>query len=133
MPQDDVDRINQVVDAVNARDLDAYLALMHDDVEVVSRLAPIEGSYHGHDGIRAWWDSVLGTWPDFHIEVVDVRAAGDDVSIGELRLHGVGAGSGIPSDWTVFSPGRWRAGKCVWWGSYATEAEALAALKPEPE
>jgi hypothetical protein len=128
MSQDDVDRSLRVIEAVNERDLDAYLELMDDDVEAISRLAPLEGAYRGHNGIRTWWDNVLGTWPDFRIEIVDARALGDGATIGEMRMHGVGAGSGIPSDWTVFLPGRWRAGKCVWWGSFATKAEALEAL-----
>jgi hypothetical protein len=28
-----------------------------DDVEYVPRAVAMEGSYHGHDGIRRWWRS----------------------------------------------------------------------------
>jgi ketosteroid isomerase-like protein len=118
----------RVIDAVNERDLDAYLGLMHDDVEAITRLVSIEGVYRGHDGIRRWWANVLNTWPDFRIELAELEVLEDDLMLGTLNLHGVAASSGLPSEWTVFSPGRWRAGKCVWWGSFATRAEALAAI-----
>ena len=52
MSQENVELARRSIDAINRRDLDAYLALVDDDVEAVSRLAPIEGGHHGHDGIR---------------------------------------------------------------------------------
>ena len=64
MSQENVELVYRVLDAVNRRDLDDYLALLDDDVEYVPRGAAMEGSYHGHDGIRRWWESVFGVWPD---------------------------------------------------------------------
>ena len=52
MSQENVELAYRVVDAFNRRDLDAYLAVMDDDVEIVSLLAAMEGGYHGHDGLR---------------------------------------------------------------------------------
>ena len=43
------------------RDLDAMLALMHDEVEIESRLVAMEGSYHGHEGVRRWWSDLLAS------------------------------------------------------------------------
>jgi hypothetical protein len=39
MSQENVELASRALDAVNRRDLDAFLALMHDDVEVVTRIA----------------------------------------------------------------------------------------------
>src|SRR5512132_1263051 len=66
-------------DAVNRRDLDALLALMDDDVEAVSRIAAMEGGLHGHDGMRRWWESWFSAFPDYKIEVGEVRDRGDFV------------------------------------------------------
>ena len=41
------------------------LAPMDDDVEVVTRIAPMQGGFHGHDGVRRWWENMLTTFPDF--------------------------------------------------------------------
>ena len=74
-------------DAVNRRDLDGLLALMDDDVEAVSRIAAMEGGLHGHDGMRRWWESWLGAFPDYKIEVDEVRDRGDFV-FAALRAPG---------------------------------------------
>ena len=52
MSQENVEPFREVLDAFNQRDLGSFLALMDDDVEANSRLAPMEGGYHGHEGIR---------------------------------------------------------------------------------
>jgi hypothetical protein len=37
---------------------------MHADVEAVPHVAAIEGGYHGHDGIRRWWEHLVEFLPD---------------------------------------------------------------------
>jgi ketosteroid isomerase-like protein len=127
MSQENVELAYRPIDAINRRDLEAFLALMDDDVEAAPRLVSLEGRFHGHDGVRRWWETVLEVWPDFTAQVVEVRAVGD-VTLGTLRLRAHGAGSSIPSEWTVCSAARWRRGKCVWWGNFDTRAEALEAV-----
>jgi hypothetical protein len=36
---------------------------MDADVEAVSQLVAMEGDYHGHAGIRRWWESLLDAFP----------------------------------------------------------------------
>jgi ketosteroid isomerase-like protein len=129
MSEENVELARQSIEAINRRDLDGYLALMDHEVEAVSRLSPIEGGHQGHDGIRHWWKMFLDTWPDFSARIVELHAVGD-VTLGEVELHGRGVGSEIPSMWTVYSAARWRRGKCVWWGNFATRAEAFEAAGP---
>jgi hypothetical protein len=126
MSQENVELSYRVIDALNRRDLDAALALVDDDVEYVSLLAPMEGGYVGHDGIRRFWESLFAVWPDLIAELLEVRDLGD-VAVGAVRLRGHGAGSEVPSDWTVWHVGRWRRGKCVSVQSFETRAEALEA------
>jgi hypothetical protein len=38
---------------------------MDADVEAESRLVAMEGGYHGHDGIRHWWQQLFDAWPDY--------------------------------------------------------------------
>jgi ketosteroid isomerase-like protein len=126
MSQENVELARRSVDAINQRDLDAYLALMEDNIEAISRLAVIEGAFQGHDGIRHWWQTLFDIWPDFTAQVVELHPFGD-LTLGSALLRGHGAGSDIPWDWTVYTVARWRRGKCVWWGNYSTRAEALEA------
>ena len=68
---------DRAVDALNRRDLDAFLELMSADVEALPRQAAIEGVYAGHAGIHHWWGDLLGALPDFAVEVVELRDLGD--------------------------------------------------------
>jgi hypothetical protein len=52
MSQENVKRYRRSLEAFNRRDLNAFLALMDDQVEVGSRQVAIEGGYHGHEGLR---------------------------------------------------------------------------------
>jgi ketosteroid isomerase-like protein len=127
MSQENVELSRRSIDALNRRDLDAFLSLMDDEVEAVSRLAPIEGVHHGHEGIRRWWETLFEAWPDFSAEVVELRGV-EDVTVGMVHIRAHGASSDIPSDWTVCSVGRWRDGKCLWWGNFRSRVEALKAV-----
>jgi ketosteroid isomerase-like protein len=127
MPQENVELHRRAFDAFNRRDLDALLALMDADVQAVSLLVAIEGGYIGHDGMRRWWRDLLESWPDYTVEVVDVRDLGD-LTVAALRTRGHGAGSDVPVGETQWHVADWRDGKVVWWGISRTEAEALEAV-----
>jgi hypothetical protein len=51
-----------------------------------------------------------------------------DVTLAAVRMRGHGAGSDTPLDEALWSAAEWHDRKCVWWGNYATEAEALEAV-----
>jgi len=118
---------HQAFAALNRRDLSAFLGLMDDDVEASPRVGAIEGGYHCHDGIRRWWEQLIDFLPDVVIENVALRDLGE-VTLAALRMRRHGAGGNTPLDETFWSVAEWRDGKCVWWGDYGTEAEALQAV-----
>jgi ketosteroid isomerase-like protein len=128
MSQENVELTYRAFDAFNRRDLDAFLALMDGGVEVFTVLVPMEGGYHGHDGVRRWWDSWLDTVPDLRADLVEVRDVGDGLAVAAVRIHGRGGGSEVPFEATLWFTGRWQRGKCVWWSSFRTRAEALEAV-----
>jgi ketosteroid isomerase-like protein len=129
MSQENVDRVfYELADAFNRCDQDAFLALWDEDAELVSRLVAIEGAYHGHDGIRRWWESVFDAWPDLTFEVVALRAIKDDLTLATVIFRGHGGGSGVPVEQMQWHVARWRDKKTVWLKVYAAEAEALEAV-----
>jgi hypothetical protein len=129
MSQENVELAHQAYDAFNRRDWDALLALMDDEIEVESRLVAMEGGYRGHAGLRRWWDDFLGAFPDYTVEVEELRDLGD-VTLGHIRGWGHSAASDAPIVDPFWQPSRWLAGKCVWWRNCSTEAEALKAAGP---
>jgi hypothetical protein len=66
-------------------------------------------------------------WPDVTAQPVEVRDLGD-LTVAALHFRGHAAGSDIPLDETSWHVNRWRRGKCVWWRSFETRAEALEAV-----
>ncbi len=60
--------------------------MLDDDVEAFPILAGLEGGYRGHDGIRRWWAGLVGTFPDFRAEVVELHDLGD-LTVAVLRLR----------------------------------------------
>jgi len=127
MSQETVELALQAFDAINRRHLDALLALIDDEVEIVTRIAAMEGGLHGHDGMRRWWENMFTAFPDYYFEVVDVRDLGD-VTLASLRALGHGAGSDVPFEDLLWHASQWRRGQCVWWRAFETEAEALEAV-----
>ena len=126
MSQENVELTYQAYDAFNRRDSAAFLELMAADVEALPRLAALEGGYHGHDGIGRWLQNLLDAIPDFTVEVVEVRELGD-VTLTRMHTSGHGAASDSPLEETLWVGVQWRDKKVVWWGAFATEAEALEA------
>jgi ketosteroid isomerase-like protein len=126
MSQENVELAYLTADAMNQRDLGAFLALMDEDVEAVSRIVAMEGGLHGHAGVRRWWSNWFEAFPDYNIEVVEAHDLGDLV-LATVRALGHGAGSELPFEDNVWHVSRWRDGKCVWWQIFYTEAEALEA------
>ena len=128
MSQENVELFRRGADAFNRRDLDAYLVVMDDDVEVIPRAVAMEGgdNYHGHDGVRRWWKDLFDVFPDFTVEVVEAHDLGD-VTLALLCQRARGAGSDTPTEESPWNAARWRRGKCVWWRTCDTRPEALDA------
>jgi ketosteroid isomerase-like protein len=93
MSQENVELAYPAADALNRRDLDAFLSLCDSHLEFHSRLVELEGGepYRGHDGIRSWWENLLRVFPDFSTENEEVRDLGD-MTLTRTRVRGHGHG-----------------------------------------
>jgi hypothetical protein len=125
--RENVDLALRGIDAFNRRDWDAFVALVDEEVVSESRLVAVEGGYHGHEGLRRWWEDLLDVFPDYVLEVEEMRDLGD-VTLGHMRGRAHGAGSATPLIDVFWQAVRWRDGKIVWWRNCATEEEALRAI-----
>jgi ketosteroid isomerase-like protein len=127
MSQENVELVNRAYDALNRRDLDAFLVLMDPEVVAIPRVLAVEGGpLSGHDGIRTWWESILSVFPDFQATVLEVRGVGD-ATIASLRVLGRGGGSDAPFEDAIWQVTKWRDGRAVWWKAFLDRAQALEA------
>jgi ketosteroid isomerase-like protein len=114
--------------AVDERDLDGFLEIVHEDVEFESLVAEAEGgSFHGHDGVRAWWESVGESLGTLRYEPLEMRDLGDEAVLTELLVSGSAAG--VQVDQSMWHAAQVRDGKAAWWGSFRTREEALHGLE----
>jgi ketosteroid isomerase-like protein len=129
MPELNVELNRRLVEAFNARDLDAMLALVDPSCEWHSAFAGVFGGvYHGHDGVRMWHRDLEEAWGD---EIrVDSEAYFD---LGEHTLsfqvvHGRGRHSGAEVAMPAAHVFRWRDGLIVYFKAYAHRQDALTDL-----
>jgi ketosteroid isomerase-like protein len=112
--------------AINTGDLDGFLAICAEDVEFTSMVAEAEGTtFRGHDGVRAWWESVRGAFADVRWELLDTRG---DQERGVNHFRMAGRLSGVPLEQMMWQGIRLRNGKVIWWAIFRTEREALDAV-----
>ena len=93
MSQENVETVGRAIAAINARDIDAYLACCTENVEL---LQPLVGAqYFGADGIRRFFTDIEDIGPDLRIGVQRVQAIGDSNAIAFVRVSATGRASGI--------------------------------------
>jgi ketosteroid isomerase-like protein len=125
MSQENVEVVRRVYDALSGRDFNTFRALHDPDVELTP-LRPEGATYRGHDGVRRYWDELFDVFPDFNVEIDDIREIGDLMLI-TARIRGHGMGSNVPIEQPIWQVGELRAGRIIWWRSFACKSEALEA------
>jgi ketosteroid isomerase-like protein len=95
MSQENLETVERAIAAINARDIDAYLACCTENVELLTPLAPLGAEYVGADGIRQFFTDIEDVGPDFRIEVQSVQAVGDNNVIAFIWAGSTGRASGI--------------------------------------
>jgi ketosteroid isomerase-like protein len=127
MSQENGDLEEAAFAALDQRNLDAFLALIHPEVEFRSLVAEVEGTtYRGHDGVREWWDTMAAALGGIRFEAEQARWYGDR---GIIRVRVVGSVEGVEVPVRQWQAVRVLDGLIVWWGIFRTEAEALEAVE----
>jgi hypothetical protein len=112
--------------ALNAGDLDAFLARTHPDVEFTSMVAEAEGAtFRGHEGVREWWSTVPAAFEGAKWNVLDIR--GDD-DCGVVRVRMAGRLGGVPVELLMWQAVRFSGERATWWAFFRSESEALEAI-----
>jgi ketosteroid isomerase-like protein len=79
--------MNQLLEAMNAHDLDAFVACFAPDYRSEQPAHPSR-AFDGSDKVRENWTSVFSGVPDFNAELLLSATTDDGVEIGEWRWLG---------------------------------------------
>jgi ketosteroid isomerase-like protein len=115
-------------DAFNRGDYDAWIAVYDEDVEFLDLAeTPDTGAFRGHAGARAWLAKLQEAWGEgFQFEPRTITQ-GDDAVVVDTRAGGVGTGSGVPIEMTVYVVMRYRDQKVIWTRAFIDRGDALEA------
>jgi ketosteroid isomerase-like protein len=121
--------VQRAVSAFMARDLEGILALADPGIELRSLLTEAERPlYHGHDGVRDWFEAVFGVFPDWRPQPRRASYDEDGAVVIGLDVTATGAESGVPIDQTYWLGARVQAGKISFFGFFRTQEDALEAV-----
>jgi ketosteroid isomerase-like protein len=129
MPEQNVELHRRAIEAFNAGDVEAFIALGDRQVEFHSLMTTPGGTtYHGHDGVRRYFGDPEDAWGgDFRIEPEAYFGIGE-YTLAFLMAHGRGSQSGAPVEMPQTQVARWRDGLCVYFKAYVHREEALKDL-----
>ncbi len=132
MSEENVELVRRLLGMFADRDHEAVFAFYDPEIEWIAGPGHADfqqGTYRGHEGVRAYWRGWLQAWKDLDFEVQDIFDAGDDVVALICNQHQSGRRSGIRTEVApyglVFT---FRDGKVVRWRSFADQQAALDAV-----
>ena len=108
-------------------DIEGFLTYVDPEAEWHSLVLEMEGTFHGHEGVREWWRNLRGAFPDWRPTLQEARDLGDWVLL-HARAQASGAGSGVGIDQDFWQVGKIRDGRIVYYAAFRTEREALEAV-----
>jgi ketosteroid isomerase-like protein len=129
MSEENVERVRKAVEAMNARDIETALKVMHPDVEWRTLDAfPDAGTYRGPEGVLAFFQTWLDTFRGFQLHLEGCAAVDEDRVLARLRVSGIGAESGARVESPqFFQLIEFRDGLVIRARMFPTESEALEA------
>ena len=83
MSQKNIERARAGLEALNRRDIDALLELLHPEIELMpSLVGGIEQTvFRGREGYRHWFEATWETYDDVSFEPHSFRSVGDQVVV----------------------------------------------------
>ena len=134
MSQENIEKLREIYELVNTRfaalkggDLDDLVAFFDPEVVIEAVDGPDPGTYHGHDGVRRWFNETYGPWAAIHVEAEDIKESGQ-WTIAVVRTSLRGEGSGVELELTAALLHQFRDGKIVRDHIYLDHDEGLKAF-----
>jgi ketosteroid isomerase-like protein len=129
--RENVEIVRRGFDAFNrGADFDRWVSEFVDpEIEYHTSVEDPDAAIHrGHEGYRRYVEQWQESFDDFHADVEEYIAVGDDRVFTWVRWTGLGRGSGVRADWHLAMIYTLRNGKVVRGDEYFDRAEALKAV-----
>jgi ketosteroid isomerase-like protein len=129
LSETNVELARRAIEAYNARDLDALIALYDPQLELHSTFAAVGGAvYHGHQGLRKYFRDLEDAWEgEIQIEPEAFFDFGEQTLVFNT-LRARGRQSGAEVEMPVALVARWRDNLIVYFKGYARREDALREL-----
>jgi ketosteroid isomerase-like protein len=95
MSQENVRVVERAIAAINARDIEGYLACCTENVKLDTPMAAVGGVYEGIDGIGRFFTDIEDAAPDFLIEIDGVKEVDSQRVVAFMHTSSTGRASGI--------------------------------------
>jgi ketosteroid isomerase-like protein len=95
MSQENVRLVERAIAAINARDIDGYLACCTENVKLETPVAAVGGVFEGIHGIERFFADIEAAGPDFRIEIDGAEEVDSKRVLAFLRTSSTGRASGI--------------------------------------
>jgi ketosteroid isomerase-like protein len=132
MSQDDLATIfRRAMEAYSRGDYEAAVVGFDPAIEwsVHATLVPDATTYHGHEGVKRFWETWEEAIRGMALEIDECRCVGQNRVLAITRAHGSGAGSGAPVASRRFAQiVDFRDGRVVRVRLYGNVAHALEAV-----
>jgi ketosteroid isomerase-like protein len=126
--EQNVELHRRVINAFNASDVEAFVALCDPNVDWNSVMEPGGARYQGHDGVRSWFRDLKDAWGDeLRVEIEAYFDLGERTLAFNL-LQGRGSQSGAAVEMPVAHVVTWGDGLIVHYKTYAQREDALSEL-----
>lgn len=128
MSEQNVELHRRLVEAFNARDIEAWIALCDPSIEFHTMMGVGNAVYYGHDGMRSWHRDLEEAWGDeLRIEPEAYFDLGEQtLAFYVLRARGKQSGLGLALP--IAALARWRDGLACYWMTYDNREDALRDL-----
>ena len=134
MSQENVETLREAYELLNTRfgalkggEIDDLLAFFDPEVVIEMVDAPDPDTYHGHDGVRRWFNDAFGPWAAIHIEAEDFKEAGP-WTIALLHTSLRGEASGVELGLSTAAFHQFRGGRILLDHVYLDRDEGLQAF-----
>jgi len=127
MSQENVETFRRNNEAVNRRDLEAFLFDMDPEIEFIPRRAAVQGVYRGYEGMRKYFADNAESFDLYQVSHDEFRDLGDRlVAFGTVRARGKESGVEVTTPTAIVVT--FRDGKMVRVQDYGERSEALKAV-----
>jgi ketosteroid isomerase-like protein len=132
MPTDHAEFLRRAIEPWSRFDEEAALAFLSEDIEFYALRSATEGTFHGQDGVRAFFADNRESFELFQPHYDDIRDLGDGrlLAIGSIRIRG--RGSGVETDVASAVLVTIRDGRIAYFRDYGDRDAALEAAGLDP-